>query len=441
MPICRTVQEGKKRAARGNQRRIDSGAASCTEERQVDVLVAAHLVAARRKPSGSSKSVPGRNNPKAKPRTRRMKPEPTIAAANVNRRTGRLAPCRDTRNTPHLSRAGLIAIRELFVVFAAVAGVSCGAAYLPEIFTNPTELKSCSDRSVYRISLDRTGERLWVYRPGEDVAQLNLKSGQREASLPIGGMEVSALAHSREGATTLVCGTDDVATLIRDGQDVAQIQANSHILKAAVSSNGFTSAFLTKGGRVLGWIARGQRLREFSYDLKPEPAIIQIAFNNTGNRLYVARCDGTIARHNADTGTLQGLAWRSGSTVVSFAMTEDGQRLGVATDDGRLLVYDTRSKRLLCKGRLEPRFQSCHAVSLQFSSDGKHIAAATRFSTAIQIWDVEAGTLGGRLSGHDGPVSSMQFSEDSDQLYSASYDGSVREWSLKSYSQTRVIDQ
>ena len=70
--------------------------------------------------------------------------------------------------------------------------------------------------------------------------------------------------------------------------------------------------------------------------------------------------------------------------------------------------------------------------------------ASASWDGSIGIWPLDAGPetaeLGVRfIKGHEGPVNAVQFSDDSQFLYSAGYDGHIRYWRLANDEYLRSI--
>ncbi|KAF8253141.1 WD40 repeat-like protein [Wilcoxina mikolae CBS 423.85] len=176
--------------------------------------------------------------------------------------------------------------------------------------------------------------------------------------------------------------------------------------------------------------------------------------------------------------------WQSESYVIkqqghfdamnALTYSPDGQRIVTAADDGRIKVWDATSgfcivtftehtagvtacqfsvRNLLFTASLDGsvrawdliryrNFKTFTAPSrLQFSSlavdsSGEIVCAGSLDSFDIHLWNVQTGQLLERLSGHDGPISSLSFAPDGSSLVSGSWDRTVRIWSIFTRTQT-----
>lgn len=176
--------------------------------------------------------------------------------------------------------------------------------------------------------------------------------------------------------------------------------------------------------------------------------------------------------------------WQSESYIIkqqghfdamnALTYTPDGQRVVTTADDGKIKVWDAKSgfcivtftehtsgvtacqfssRNLLFTASLDGsvrawdliryrNFKTFTAPSrIQFSSvavdtSGEIVCAGSLDSFDIHIWNVQTGQLLDRLSGHEGPVSSLSFAPDGSNLVSGSWDRTVRVWSIFSRTQT-----
>jgi WD40 domain-containing protein len=149
----------------------------------------------------------------------------------------------------------------------------------------------------------------------------------------------------------------------------------------------------------------------------------------------------------------------SGVLVEGAALSPDGSLVAAAMDDGVARVWDARTGRLvgLLPGTAEP------ATGVAFSPDGQRIAVSTGATVRVWYWpDVQALHLGSPagvkvfqkrigippdgvigpvtlqaiqttlqpavLAGQRGPVTSVAFTPDGDDLVTSSRDGTVWTW-------------
>lgn len=351
------------------------------------------------------------------------------------------------------SRRGLVAISEVLVMVVALVGLFwLGSQLIASVANVPAsaaKVSSCSDRRVYRILTEKDGQRLWVYRPNDGIVRIELATKEIDLTLPLSGIEVTAVSHSSDGSTTLLCGLNGSVMLFHGNQEAKTsriAKENDFVLEAVVSENGSTAVAVAMSGQVIGWRQSSTEPEEFSYTLDDHSNIVRCSLDAAGTRLSVARQSGEVTFHEPTTGVAIGKPlpadddWRQGAECIGFTTSVDEQYLGVVTSSGKLRVYDLASHEVV--------FQSAHAKSTSasrvtafaISPDAKLIAMATNTTTEIQLWNLETGEHEQYLSGHSGIVRSVQFSPVMNRLYSGSYDGTVREWSLDSLKQLRIID-
>ncbi|MDB5343563.1 MAG: repeat-like protein [Schlesneria sp.] len=349
------------------------------------------------------------------------------------------------------SRRGLIAISEMLVMVVALVGLFwLGSQLIASVANVPTaKANSCSDRRVYRILAEKDGQRLWVYRPNDGIVRIELATKEIDLTLPLSGIEVTAVSHSTDGSTTLLCGLNGAVMLFHGNQEAktTRIQKrDDFVLEAAVSENGSTAVAVTMAGQVLGWRQSSAEPEEFSYSLEDHSHIVRCSLNAAGTKLSVARNSGEVTVHEPTTGVKVGEPlraddeWRQGAECIGFTTSDDEQFLGVVTSLGKIRVYNLASHEVVFQSAYAKNTSAARVTAFAISGDAKQIAMATNTASEIQLWNLETGEHNQHLSGHAGIVRSIQFSPVMNRLYSGSYDGTVREWSLDSLTQLRIID-
>jgi WD40 repeat protein len=79
-----------------------------------------------------------------------------------------------------------------------------------------------------------------------------------------------------------------------------------------------------------------------------------------------------------------------------------------------------------------------HITDLSFTHSGHELVSST-IEGEVGLWDVETGTLRHTMTGHDGPVWSVQMSPSDQFALSAGSDGTIRTWDLTSGQQLRCV--
>jgi WD40 repeat protein len=351
------------------------------------------------------------------------------------------------------SRRGLIAISEMRVMVVVLVGLFwLGSQLIASVANVPAsaaKANSCSDRRVYRILAEKDGQKLWIYRPNDGIVRIELATKEIDLTLPLSGIEVTAVSHSSDGSTTLLCGLNGSVMLFHGNQEARTSRIEKRddfVLEAAVSENGSTAVAVTMSGQVMGWRQSSTEPEEFSYTLEDHSHIVRCSLNAAGTRLSVARQSGEVTFHEPTTGVEVGEPlradheWRHGAECIGFTISVDEQFLGVVTSTGKVRVYNLASHEVVFQSTSAKNTSASRVTAFAISSDAKQIAMATNTATEIQVWNLETGELDQDLSGHVGIVRSIQFSPVMNRLYSGSYDGTVREWSLDTFKQLRIID-
>lgn len=360
----------------------------------------------------------------------------------MNSLASRLKPA-----APRERRSGLIAVGELLVMLTVLAGLLYLCTQLMANVTSqpvsPRDIsKTSSERRVYRMSLDADGDRLWVYRPRDGIIHLNLFTNEIEESVPLPGVDLTAVAHSRDGLTTILCAIDGTIALFRQHEEVkvSQIVAkNDSIVDAAVSDDGSIAICATTRGRYRGWKREGGVFKEFGYSVREEGNVMRVGLSRTGDTVCTARSAGTISFYDTETGAPTVNPIKTGGFCNNFAWSNDGRLIAVASPSGRVQAYEVSTGKLLGESSFNLG-QTSHPTCIAISPDGRRVAVSTNTTSSVYLWDVMTGESAGILEGHIGIIRALQFSPLSDRIYSGSYDGTIREWSLAATAQLRIVD-
>ena len=103
-------------------------------------------------------------------------------------------------------------------------------------------------------------------------------------------------------------------------------------------------------------------------------------------------------RYNAFTPCLSTLEGHS-SSVISVALSKDGQRVVSGSDDKTVKIWDATSGE--CVSTLEGH--SSVVMSVALSEDGQRVVSGSRDKT-VKIWDATSGECVSTLEGHSSEV-------------------------------------
>jgi WD40 repeat protein len=337
-------------------------------------------------------------------------------------------------------RAGICASSELLLILLVAALLILFIKYLILSTSNsPADARAVSMRPIYDLSVDDDERHLWVNRFSEDLVRLDAATGEVTLALPTQGRVISAMAHNHDGSLSLVCAADGFVTLFHDGnwEQPVELSGTEHF-EAAVSGN-TAVALAALGGEVHGFYWREAKQRKFT--IGPHHSDVRkFGVNSTVSRMFVARRNGSVSFYHLETLNLDGTTLNVGTGGVAFAWSQDERLFATLSEDLIIRVFDVLTGRMLHQGTLEVPFQPVISAIMKFSPDQQRIAVSTSCSNEIQIWEIETGTVLGKLNGHESTIHALQFSADSERLFSGSYDGTIREWDLKTISQLRIVN-
>lgn len=339
-------------------------------------------------------------------------------------------------------RSGVIAIRELLLILVTPVALLLILYHALSVGQpHPQSAVNVLARPVYHISIDQDERQLWVYRLRDDVVRTNLVSGEVTQSLSMPRTQLSAVAHSREGSTSLLCAANGAVVLFQQGQALqgADLSPDAGI-GASLCDNGTVAIVAAPGGRIYGWRHDGTTMREFSLELPSAAAISRVGLNPSGQRMFVARTNGLVSFRSLESQDSDAAALVVGTDCVEFAWSRDEKRFGVVTSDFHVRIYDVATGSVVDQGRLDATRDYLEGVCASMSPDGRRLAVSTTVSPDVYLWDIEAHRPARRLRGHTGIVPAIQFSADSARLYTGSFDGTIRVWSVDSCSQLRILD-
>ncbi|KTW29763.1 hypothetical protein T552_00970 [Pneumocystis carinii B80] len=204
----------------------------------------------------------------------------------------------------------------------------------------------------------------------------------------------------------------------------------------SISQNAIDFISINKTGEWIAFCGRklGQLLvwewQSESYVLKQQghfDIITDVVYTPDSQSIVTCSDDGKIKLWDIRSGFCLVTFAEHKSTVTGLDFSKFGNVLFSSSLDGSVRAWDLTRYRnfriFVAPTRIE---FSCLAVE----PSGEIVSAGSHASFDIYIWSVQTGQLVDRLSGHEGPVSSLSFSNTGEILASGSWDKTVRLWEI-----------
>jgi periodic tryptophan protein 2 len=202
--------------------------------------------------------------------------------------------------------------------------------------------------------------------------------------------------------------------------------SHEKISSVAVNPSGEWLAFgAAKLGQLLVWEWQSE-----SYVLKQQGHYFDmntLAFSPDGQNIATGGEDGKVKLWNANSGFCFVTFPEHTASVSTVEFAKGGQVLFSASLDGTVRAYDTTRYRNFRTFTSPTPVQFC---SLAVDPSGDVVCAGSLDTFEIYMWSVQTGKLLDVLAGHTAPVSGLAFSPTGNQLASASWDRSIRLWTV-----------
>ncbi|ODQ82471.1 hypothetical protein BABINDRAFT_159054 [Babjeviella inositovora NRRL Y-12698] len=172
-----------------------------------------------------------------------------------------------------------------------------------------------------------------------------------------------------------------------------------------------------------------------SYILKQQghfDSMNALAYSPDGSRIVTASDDGKIKIWDVVSGFCLNTFSEHTSAVTAVLFAKKGLVMFSASLDGTIRAYD------LVRYRNFRTFTATERVkfnSLAVDPSGEVVCAGSEDTFEIYVWSVQTAQLLDTLSGHEAPISCLAFGSENSVLASASWDKTIRVWSIFGRSQ------
>jgi Tol biopolymer transport system component len=163
----------------------------------------------------------------------------------------------------------------------------------------------------------------------------------------------------------------------------------------------------------------------------------RLAFSPDGRRLVTVSADknGPLQTWDLATGKIVWMSRVGRGALTSMALSPDGGRVAVGSDDNSVYVYDMPSGKM----SMIARGHTGAVTAVAVSPDGKQLATGSA-DNSVQLWDMATGRVLLRIMGHNKGVECVAFSPDGKTFASGGQDKVVRLWDLATGKELRQFE-
>ena len=208
--------------------------------------------------------------------------------------------------------------------------------------------------------------------------------------------------------------------------------ASAPISCIATSPDGAWLGFgSSKTGQLLVWehASESHILKQSSH----LDTMTTLSYSPDSTRVITGSDDGLIKIWDLHSGFHIATFTEHSSAVTSSRYSKRGNILFTSSLDGSIRAWDMLRYRNFRTFTAPTRLSF---TDLAIDPSAEVVCASSHDSFDIHLWNVQTGQLLDRLSGHEGPVSTLSFTPDGSTLASGSWDRTIRLWSIFSRTQS-----
>ncbi len=280
------------------------------------------------------------------------------------------------------------------------------------------ELRLPGQSRVTALNFTLDGNTLAVGYGNGDIGLWDMSTQQQTALLDTPSSSVSILAFSPDGKLLASGGSEDLTISLWDVQTqtlVGAFEAHTHVGTFEGHGHKVRSVAFSPDGKILASGIHGHDI-VFLWDVATRSRIALLA--NNINKKYKG--------------------------VNSVAFSPDGTILASTGNDGKIWLWDARTKRRI--GVLKTNADG--VTSIVFRPDGKTLASLNgQFGDsefkggdmAVRLWNVKTRKQTAVLEDHTAGIESVALSPDGTLLASGHHDGLVRLWDIQTQKQLATL--
>ncbi|MDF5739916.1 MULTISPECIES: nSTAND1 domain-containing NTPase [unclassified Nostoc] len=355
--------------------------------------------------------------------------------------------------------------------------------------------ESLKNRWLLKVPPPKEDEQLQVIRTLRK-AVYTVKEYNRQEGFPSG---VQSIFWEKDGRRRLlVVSTENDGTVRvwdKQAKKLAELPGNQYLVTQVIfSPDGRQLAIGTNKGTILFWdwqnqqqatVLQGHRCEDTN-DIPSfnSCAITSLSFNQDGSQLISVQDDGIASLWNFTSNQYQELQVPPNNIIMTGGFQPNGKLLLVTkTPDGKsvsvfnssfqeLSKIDKQFPVMLDQVILSPNSEEIaiiygggrsivgsesylwqwrqnysrqllgQNIDINFSQDGKKLAAAGFNDGTIRLQDLDSGIIS-QLKGHKGQIANFNFRSDGKVLATASADGTLRLWSMEEQqpSQLKILPE